>query len=150
MHSNRMRTVHCSGRLSCHAHPPPTMHTSLPYMPPCHMCPPCHAHPLPYTPPAMHVSHHACLPCHASPFPCHACPSATHVPPPPHMHPCYKYPHHACPPTTHANLPCMPPPPPPGTEFLTCACDNITFPRLLLRTVKMRYSKNWTSPEHNH
>ena len=33
-----MRTVHCSGRLSCHAHPPPcmspAMHASLPHTPP--------------------------------------------------------------------------------------------------------------------
>ena len=52
---------------------------------------------------------------------CHACP------PPPHMPPL----HHACPP-----LPCMPPSscmPPCGQ---TDACENITFPKLLLRTVK--------------
>ena len=67
MHSSRMRTVRCSGRLSCHAHP------------------------------------HACHP--------------THMPS-----------HHACPP-----LPRMPLL---WTEFLTHACENITFPQLLLRTVK--------------
>ena len=39
MHSCRMRTVRCSGHLSCHT------------------CP------LPCTPPAMHAPHHACLPC---------------------------------------------------------------------------------------
>ena len=27
-------------------------------------------------------------------------------------------------------------PPPPPTEFLTYACENITFPQLLLRAVK--------------
>ena len=41
IHSSRMRTVCCSGRLSCHACPP------LPRMPP-----PCHA-----CPPAMHAPH---------------------------------------------------------------------------------------------
>ena len=39
MHSSRLRTARCSGRLSCHAH-----------------CPTTHAHmpPLPHIPPAMH------------------------------------------------------------------------------------------------
>ena len=64
MHSSRMRTVCCSGCLSCHAcPPPPTMHT------------PHHTHT-----PAMHV------PCHAHP-PCHACPPATHTPLPRMMPP---------------------------------------------------------------
>ena len=151
-----MRTVCCSGCLSCHTCPP-AMHT------------PCHAHPLPHIPhathaPATHAPHHACplamhAPCHAQPLPCM----------PPAMHatlPCTS-PHHACllpcmpppathasllctPPATHTPLPCMPPathtptthtplpcmPPPLWTEFLTHACENITFPQLLLRTIK--------------
>ena len=52
MHSSRMRTIRCSGRLSCHTHP-------LPCMPPCHAHLPCHACPsLLCTPP-----------CHAYPPP---------------------------------------------------------------------------------
>ena len=96
MHSSRMRTVRCSGRLSCHAcplpatHAPTAMHVSLPCMTP------------PHTPPATYAP----LPCIP---PCHTCP------PPPHMPP----------------LPCSPP----WTEFLTHACENITFPQLLLWTV---------------
>ena len=53
MHSSRMRTVRCSGRLSCHAHPP-AMHAPL-----CHACP---------------FTMHAPFATHASPL-CHA-----HVP----------------------------------------------------------------------
>ena len=72
MHSSRMRTVHCIGRLSCHACP-------LPRMSPL----PCTAFPLPHTP------------CHACPLPCThphyafslpLTPPATQAPPlPPHM-----------------------------------------------------------------
>ena len=40
MHSSRMRIVHCSGRLSCHAHMSPMLRTSLP--------------------PTIYASHHAC------------------------------------------------------------------------------------------
>ena len=53
--NSRMRTVRCSGCLSCHACPPPTMHA------PCHKCslprmPPVMHAPLPCThPPAMHA-----------------------------------------------------------------------------------------------
>ena len=80
MHSSRMRTVHCSGCLSCHACP-------LPCMPPA-MHAPCHACPLPCMPPAMHT--------HPSPLSC--------TPPSPHM-PCPTHPaclpgqnswHYAC------------------------------------------------------
>ena len=52
MHSSRMRTARCSGRLSCHTCP--TCHTHTPcHTPPCHACPPathtpCHACPLPH------------------------------------------------------------------------------------------------------
>ena len=57
--------------------------------------------------------------------------SATHARSPRHALPT---PRHTCP------LPCkIPrhtrPPPPPWTEFLTHACENMTFPHLLLRTV---------------
>ena len=45
MHSNRMHTACCSGRLSCHACP-------LPHMPP----PAMHASPLPRMPPVMHAA----------------------------------------------------------------------------------------------
>ena len=50
-------------------------------------------------------------PCHTC-SPCHASPPATHAPP-----------------AMHA---------PPQTEFLTHACENITFSQLLSRTVKIR------------
>ena len=70
---------------------------------------PCHACPPPCTPPCHTCPHHAWPPCHACfPLPC--------MPPS----------HHACPPAMHAPL---------WTEFLTHACENITFPQLLLRTV---------------
>ena len=92
MHSSRMRTTHCSDRLSFHPH------TSLQCMPPS-----CHAHPLPCMPTTTHV-----------------CASTTHTPhhtfplpltPPQHVHPCHTCPCHACPPNnpphthTHAPLP---------------------------------------------
>ena len=44
MHSRRMRTIPCSGQLSCHACSLAT-HTPLQCMPPCHVCPPSHACP---------------------------------------------------------------------------------------------------------
>ena len=73
MHSSRKRVVRCSGRLSCHARPPP--HTSLP-------C----------TSPAMQTPHHACpLPCmplpHMSPA-IHA--PVMHIPPATHA-PCHSW-----------------------------------------------------------
>ena len=90
----------------CHAYP-------LLYMPPT-MYTPCHTCPLPHTPPAMHTPCHACpLPCTPA---CHACP----LPCTPACHAC---PHHAHLSAMHA------------TEFLTRACENITFLQLLLRTV---------------
>ena len=55
MHSSRMRTVHCSGRLSCHSCSPPHPH---------HACPSCHTHPLSCMPPPTHAPSHAyTLPC---------------------------------------------------------------------------------------
>ena len=98
MYFSRMRTVRCSGHLSCHAHTLPcmppchvdshTMHAPRPCMPSCHACPlpcmpPCHTCTLPCTPPY-----------HAHPLPCML--SATHaptndtplchaLPPPPHL-----------------------------------------------------------------
>ena len=75
-----MRTIHCSGRLSCHACPPPCM-------------PPAMHAPLP---PTMHAPLHAC-PHHACPWPC--MPAAMHAPyPPTCMSPC-----HACPPHPPVN-----------------------------------------------
>ena len=57
MHSGRMRTIRCIGRLSCHACP-------LPHMPPCHAWPR-YAHPF-----AMHAPLLPCMP----PFVTHALP----------------------------------------------------------------------------
>ena len=152
MHSSRMRTVCCSGRLSCHAHSllpcmPPTMHA------PCNTCPVpcmplfamhaplCHACTPPCMPPAAtHTPCHTCHPCHTYPLP--------HMPPLPHMSPftthvplCYA----CCP------LPCMPPfathaplamHVPHPLNRITDRCKNITFPQLLLRTVKILYNCN--------
>ena len=39
MHSSRMRTVPCSGRLSCHAHTPPVVHAPPAMHTPLHACP---------------------------------------------------------------------------------------------------------------
>ena len=92
------------------------MHAPPPHMPPatpptmhapCHACPPCYAHP-----------------CYACPLTCHACLPATHAPLAMHT-PC-----HAHSPATHA--PCHACPP---MDRMTDACENITFPQLLLRTV---------------
>ena len=146
MQSSRMRTVCCSGRISYHACPP--CHACpLPCMLPCHACPPamhapCHAHPCHTCPPAMYSPLPCIPPCHVFPHhaPCHAC-LPHHVHPtlpctPPAMHA-----PHACPlpqmshfphPVMHAPLPHMHPL---WTEFLTHACENITFPQLLLLTV---------------
>ena len=78
MHSNRMRTVRCSGHLSCHTHP----HH--------HACPPLHTPPA-HAPPSHHTSSLPCTPAPRAGTLCHARP-----------------------------------PPPPRTEFLTHACENIT------------------------
>ena len=82
-HSSRMRTVRCSGRLSCHAHPTPLPCTPLlPCTPhrahPCHACPPYHACPiLPCTTPCnTHLPLPHPLPCTAplwTEFLSHAC-----------------------------------------------------------------------------
>ena len=117
MHSSRMRTVHCSSRL-------PAMHAPWPCSPLPHMPPTMHA-PAIHAPPS---ANHAPSAMHA-PI-CHACPT-THAPPLHHtcthlfaMHTSLC---HAC-----AHLPHMPPLPithiPSCTEFLTHACENITFP----------------------
>ena len=60
MHSSRMRTVRCTGRLSCHACPP-AMHIPLPHTP-YHTCPPPHTT-LPSMPPVMHTLGTLALPC---------------------------------------------------------------------------------------
>ena len=56
MHSSRMCTVCCSGRLPCHTCSPPTMHNPLPHTPPC-QAHPRHAHtpPSQVCPPGMHA-----------------------------------------------------------------------------------------------
>ena len=90
----------CSGRLSCHACPPPCMHPCHACSLPCYACPPAMHAPLPHTP---------TLPCMP--------PTLTHTWP---LHYTYAALHHAC---------------PLWTDFLTHACENITFPQLLLRTV---------------
>ena len=128
MHSSRMRTTRCSGRLSCYAH-------SLPYMPPCHahlpatdtpqphMPPiPCHTYPpgmhapQSHMPPVMHAPCHAhhlpCMPLAHSPLdmhtPCHECSPChahllPHMPSLPHMPPCHTHTLHlSCSPAMHA------------------------------------------------
>ena len=50
MHSSRMRTVHCSSRLSCHAHPPSHTRPLLCTPPPCTL-------PAVHAPPAMYATH---------------------------------------------------------------------------------------------
>ena len=69
--------------------------------------------------------------CHACPLPCmppsHACPPATHAPPAMHAPLPDIPPSHTCPPATHTPLPCTPPP---WTEFVTHASENITLPQL--------------------
>ena len=114
MHSSRMRTVHCSGRLSCHTCPPAT-HT------PCHACIPPATHASPYT--------HAPLAMRA---PCYTCP-------PPCMPPCHAHPCHACPPLVDRMTDACE-----NITFLQLLLRtvvrkkkifHITFPQLLLRTV---------------
>ena len=114
MHSRRMRTVRCSVHLSCHAHP-------LPHIPLCNACP----LPLLCTPATMHAPTMNTPATHGPVMhaPCHACPTLPCMPPT--MHPLQ----HTCPPP-HM----LPPHPyhthtPLWTEFLTHACENITFPQ---------------------
>ena len=92
MHSSRMHTVRCSGRLSCHVCP-------LPCMSPLTM--------------------HAPLLC-MSPF-------TTHT-----LSPCMP-PHYTCSLTILTHLSYAQPP----VDRMTDTCENITFPQLLLRTVKI-------------
>ena len=66
MHSSRMRTVHCSGRLSCHACPLPHTHPAM-HTPPLCMPPATHT-PLPRRSPSPPHYHHTC-PYHAHPPP---------------------------------------------------------------------------------
>ena len=92
--------------------------------PPRHTSPDTHAL-LPCTPPAMHTPtthalHHAWIPAmHAS---CHACP-LPHTPS-----------HHTC----------LPP-----VDRMTDACENITFPQLLLRTVISKHRLLFTVTGHH-
>ena len=110
MHSRRMCTVCCSGHLSCHAPlpcMPPATHASLPLPHKSHH----HACPLLCMPPATHA-----------PLPCHACPPppATHAPTmhAPNMHTPFSI--HATP-----------------VDRMTDVYEYITFPQLLLRSVKI-------------
>ena len=74
MYSSSMRTVRCSGRLSCHAPPPLATHVSL-----------CNARPLPCMPHAVHTPLPRTPPLHMPSG--HACPPAMHgMPPPPATH----------------------------------------------------------------
>ena len=70
MHSSRMRTVRCSGRLTCYARPLPrmlpTMHAPQCMPPPC-MPPVMHTNP---PTPIMHAPHHTCPPATHAPLPC--------------------------------------------------------------------------------
>ena len=101
MHSSRMCTVCCGGRLSCHARSPshacplPTTHALLPCMPPLPFAMPLpftmhaplpHMPPPPCTPPLLHTPFP--LPHMPHPFTTHApslphTPFTTHVPPSP-------------------------------------------------------------------
>ena len=112
-----MRIICCSGHLSCYAHPSTAKHV------------PCHAHPPATCAPAIHAPRHTC------PLPC--MPPATHAPC--HAHPCLpctppamQSPSATLAPTMHAPL---------WTEFLTHACENITFPQFRLRTVINRWNR---------
>ena len=118
MYTSRMRTVHCSGSLSCHACHPPLMHVLVMHSPS----------------PALHFLHHAChTPMHT--------PSSTHARPGMHT-PMPQMP----PPLPHTSpLPCMPlftmhtpfmTHAPCGQKGMIHACESITFPQLLLRRVK--------------
>ena len=121
MHSSRMRTARSL-----------TISHSI-----CHACPPCHTC-LP-TPPATHAPHHAHpLPCMPLPYtpPARYAPNAMHTPLP------------CTPPTMHTPPPHMPPPcmppchahPPPWTETLTHATQNITLPQTSFAGGKYEYS----------
>ena len=132
----------------CHAQPPamhappsyhtcplPTMHALLAMHTRCHACP------LPCMVPAVHAP----LPCHACtpPLPCMS-PYLSCMPPPlPHMLPTMHAPLlcHTCP-TMHAPCHTSHPAvhvPPPETQGMIHACENITFRQLLLRTVKIKW-----------
>ena len=94
----------------------PSLLPRMPPPPPHHACPP-----IPNTRTAMHTPA-----THTLPLP--SMPPFTMPTPLPHMPP----------------LPCtppfatQPPPPPPTVDRMIDACENITFPQLLLRTVKIR------------
>ena len=109
-----MRTVRCSGHLSCHA-------WHLPCTPLAQM------HPLSCMPPALHPLHHAHPFCYAQIPAMHSL-FTVHTPPSPNMLP---FAMHA--PLHHAGTPVV--------DRMTDACENITFPQLLLRTAKSALDK---------
>ena len=123
MDSSRMRTIHCSGRLSYHAHP--ATHARLPCMPPATHGPSVlHTSPARHAAPSIHAPHHTYPPCHAHPLPhmfllphmpLPCMPSTTHTPP------C-----HACPLPHMSPLPCIPP----TVNRITDRCKNIALPQL--------------------
>ena len=116
MHSSRMRTVRCSGNLSCHACLPPAMHvpSTLPHKPTVTHPPTMHA-PLSHMTPATHATCHASHPLPHMPS-CYAHPSA--MPPPatpllPCVHaPCCHTSPLPCMPASHAHPACHACPPP--------------------------------------
>ena len=133
MHSSRMRTVRCSGRLSCHVHPLPHMSP-----PPFAMYTAFSMHPLPCMPSATHTLYHAYPPpilmspwfASINGFSAHPAIHtllSMHAPFTTHFSFCHAHLLHH----THSPSPCMPPftihPPPP--DRMTDACENITFPQ---------------------
>ena len=79
-----MRTVCCSGCLSCHTWPlpctpPPPCTPPATHAPPATHGPLCHAHPLPHMPPATHapLCHIYPLPCMPPPLSIEACKNIT-------------------------------------------------------------------------
>ena len=109
MHSSRMRTIRCSTVVS------PATHT------PCHACPSSPRIPSPFTMQA--PLHHTCPLCHTCPpLPC--IPPSPCIPPLPHR-----------PPSPHPHFAMHPPFTTHRMDRMTDACENITFPELLLRTV---------------
>ena len=99
-----MPTIRCSGRLSCHACPPPHHAILFITFSPCHVRPktthtPHHTHPLSCLSPATHPPPPYMPPATHAPLPC--MPPTMHAPHhacfPPCMPPAMHAPHHTCP-----------------------------------------------------